>query len=53
MLSNIFAYNFKIAYTGHKDFDIGIENTYQTLSYELSDETINTILSSICLRYYF
>jgi hypothetical protein len=52
-VKNIFTYGFKIAYTGHKDFDIGIENTYQSLNYELLDEKINTILSSFCLRYYF
>jgi hypothetical protein len=52
-VSNIFTYGFKIAYTGHKDFDIGIENTYQSLSYKASDEKINTILTSFTLRYYF
>ena len=51
--SNIFTYGFKIAYTGHKDFDIGIENTYQNLSYKQSDEKIKTILTSFTLRYYF
>ena len=52
-VSNIFTYGFKIAYTGHKDFDIGIENTYQSLNYKASDEKIKTILSSFSLRYYF
>jgi hypothetical protein len=52
-IKNIFTYGFKIAYTGHKDFDIGIENTYQSLNYELSEDKVNTILSSFCLRYYF
>ena len=51
--SDIFAYCFRIAYTGHKDFDIGIESTYQTLSYKAGDEEINTILSAFSLRYYF
>ena len=51
--SDIFAYCFRIAYTGHKDFDIGIESTYQTLSYKVSDEDIKTILSAFSLRYYF
>ena len=51
--SNIFMYGFKIAYTGHKDFDIGIENTYQTVSYSLSEEKVNTILTTFNLRYYF
>lgn len=31
-VKDIFTYGFKLAYTGHKDFDIGIENTYQSLS---------------------
>jgi hypothetical protein len=52
-VNDIFAYCFRIAYTGHKDFDIGIENTYQTLNYKLSDEKIKTILSTFSLRYYF
>jgi len=52
-LKDIFTYGFKIAYTGHKDFDIGIENTYQWLSYKASEEKIKTILSSFSLRYYF
>ena len=52
-VKDIFTYGFKIAYTGHKDFDIGIENTYQSLSYKSSDEKIKTILSSFSLRYYF
>jgi len=52
-VKNIFTYGFKIAYTGHKDFDIGIENTYQSLSYMASDEKIKTILSTFSLRYYF
>jgi len=52
-VTDIFAYGFKIAYTGHKDFDIGIENTYQSLSYKSSDEKIKTILSTFSLRYYF
>jgi len=50
---DIFTYGFKLAYTGHKDFDIGIENTYQSLSYKASDEKIKTILSTFSLRYYF
>ncbi len=52
-VKDIFTYGFKLAYTGHKDFDIGIENTYQSLSYMASDEKIKTILSSFSLRYYF
>ena len=52
-LEDVFAYGFKIAYTGHKDFDIGIENTYQSFSDKASAEKINTILNSFHLRYYF
>ena len=51
--SDIFTYSFKLAYTGHKDFDIGIESTYQSLRYKASDEKLNTILTSFTLRYYF
>ncbi|HEY6626504.1 MAG TPA: hypothetical protein VIZ21_06090 [Ignavibacteriaceae bacterium] len=52
-VKDIFTYGFKLAYTGHKDFDIGIENTYQSLSYKANEEKIKTILSSFSLRYYF
>jgi hypothetical protein len=52
-VSEIFEYGFKIAYTGHKDFDIGIESTYQTVNYSLSDEPVKTILTKFNLRYYF
>ena len=52
-LKDIFTYGFKIAYTGHKDFDIGIENTYQSLTYKANDQKIKTILNSFHLRYYF
>ena len=51
--SNIIVYSFRIGYTGHKDFDIGIENTYSSLSYRLSEDKINTILTALKLRYYF
>jgi hypothetical protein len=52
-VKNLFTYSFKIAYTGNKDFDIGIENVYQSLNHELTEEEVKTVLSSFCLRYYF
>ena len=52
-LSDIFEYGFKIAYTGHKDFDIGIEGTYQSVKYALSAEPVKTVLTKFNLRYYF
>ena len=51
--TNIFTYGLRIGYTGHKDFDIGLENTYQSLNYRLSEDKINTILTAIKVRYYF
>ena len=51
--TNVVTYGFRIGYTGHKDVDIGIENTYQLLNYERSDEKINTLLTAIKVRYYF
>ena len=51
--TNVLTYGLRIGYTGHKDFDVGIENTYQSLNYQLSDEKINTLLTAIKLRYYF
>jgi len=50
---NVIIFGFRIGYTGHKDFDIGIENTYQSLNYRLSDESIKTLLTSFKMRYYF
>jgi len=51
--TNVVTYGFRIGYTGHKDFDIGIESTQQSLNYRLSDEKINTLLTAIKVRYYF
>lgn len=51
--TDVVTYGIRIGYTGHKDFDIGIENTYQSLNYERSDEKINTLLTAIKVRYYF
>ena len=51
--TNVVTYGLRIGYTGHKDFDIGIESTQQSLNYRLSDDKINTILTAIKVRYYF
>jgi hypothetical protein len=50
---NLVLFGFRIGYTGHKDFDIGIENTYETLNYKKSDEKVKAILTSFKMRYYF
>jgi hypothetical protein len=50
---NVVLFGFRIGYTGHKDFDIGIENTYEQLNYEKSDEKVNALLTSFKMRYYF
>jgi hypothetical protein len=52
-VKNLFIYGTRISYTGHKDFDIGIENTYQTLKYMKNDQNIKTILTEFKLLYYF
>jgi hypothetical protein len=52
-VNNLLTYGFRIGYTGHKDFDIGIENTYQNLKYLKNDQTIQTILYAFKMRYYF
>lgn len=52
-VDNIVALGFRIGYTGHKDFDIGIENTYQNLNYKKSDQKIKTLLTAFKIRYYF
>jgi len=50
---NIVTYGLRIGYTGHKDFDIGIEATYNRLKYNLTDEIINTLQYAAKVRYYF
>jgi hypothetical protein len=50
---NLVLFGFRIGYTGHKDFDIGIENTYENLYYKKSDEKVKAILTSFKMRYYF
>jgi hypothetical protein len=51
--TNVVLFGFRIGYTGHKDFDIGIENTYEQLNYQKSDEKVKAILTSFKMRYYF
>jgi len=51
--NNVVLLGFRIGYTGHKDFDIGIESTYQNLDYKKSDEKVIAIVTSFKMRYYF
>jgi hypothetical protein len=51
--SNVVLFGLRIGYTGHKDFDIGIENTYENLSYKRSEEKVKLLLTSFKMRYYF
>lgn len=51
--TNVVLFGFRIGYTGHKDFDIGIENTYENLDYKKSDEKVKALLTSFKMRYYF
>lgn len=52
-VDNIITFGIKLAYTGHKDFDLGIESTYQNLNFKRIDEKIKTVLYSFKVRYYF
>jgi hypothetical protein len=52
-INNLIALGLRIGYTGHKDFDIGIENTYQSLNYKKSDENNKALTTAVKLRYYF
>lgn len=52
-VSNLFTYGFRLCYTGHKDFDIGIESTYQSLKYVKMDQKIQTVLTEFKVLYYF
>jgi hypothetical protein len=51
--NNVFLFGFRIGYTGHKDFDIGMENTYENINYKKSDEKVKALLTSFKMRYYF
>lgn len=52
-VENFTMLGFRIGYTGHKDFDIGIENTYTHLKFKSSDEKTKAILIAFKIRYYF
>ena len=52
-VDNVFTLGFQIGYTGHKDFDIGIEATYQNLNFRKDDNKIKTIRYDAKLKYYF
>lgn len=52
-IDNYVTLGFRIGYTGHKDFDIGIENTYSNLNYKKSDEKVKAMLIAFKIRYYF
>lgn len=50
---NLFTYGLRIGYTGHKDFDIGIEAAYSKLNYRKTDYQIKSVQYSAKVRYYF
>jgi hypothetical protein len=52
-VKNVITFGLRIGYTGHKDFDIGIENTYRSVNYSTSDESNKLLTTSVKLRYYF
>jgi len=52
-IKNLITLGFRIGYSGHKDFDIGIENTYQSLNFRQSEQRIQTIFTAFKMRYYF
>ena len=52
-IKNLITLGFRIGYSGHKDFDIGIENTYQSLNFRLSEQKVQTIITAFKMRYYF
>ncbi|MCU0372973.1 MAG: hypothetical protein MUE56_06990 [Ignavibacteria bacterium] len=51
--SNVLTFAFRIGYTGHKDFDIGLEAGYQKLNFRKKDEPVKTVIYDAKLRYYF
>jgi hypothetical protein len=52
-ITNMITLGLRIGYTGHKDFDIGIENTYRSVNYNSRDETNKLLTTAVKLRYYF
>jgi hypothetical protein len=52
-VDNIVTFGLRIGYTGHKDFDIGIENTYRSVNYSTSNESNKLLTTAVKLRYYF
>jgi len=52
-IKNLITLGFRIGYSGHKDFDIGIENTYQSLNFRQSEQKVKIILTAFKMRYYF
>lgn len=52
-VNDLFTYGTRISYTGHKDFDIGIESTYQSLKYNKNDQRVKTILTEFKMLYFF
>ncbi len=52
-VDNVFTVGFKIGYTGHKDFDVGIESTYSNQKFKVTDVSVKTITTVATVRYYF
>jgi hypothetical protein len=50
---NVFVIGLRLGYTGHKDFDVGVEATYSKLNYRKTDEQIKSIQTNAKVRYYF
>jgi len=50
---NLFTYGLRIGYTGHKDFDIGMEAAYSKLTNKKTNYAIESIQYSAKVRYYF
>lgn len=50
---NLFTYGLRIGYTGHKDFDIGVEAGYSKLTNKKNDFKIESVQYAAKVRYYF
>jgi hypothetical protein len=50
---NVFNFGFRLSYTGHKDFDIGIESIYSKINYKKTDEPVKAIQTAVKVGYYF
>jgi hypothetical protein len=51
--TDVSAFSFGVAYTGHRDFNLILESTSVKFKIQGSDSDVNTLITAFKLRYYF